>query len=366
MKVGKMRAAFGKVNTLHNHVLPWTDRPLVTQQPGRRRGRHRRRGHLGGAADSEPVAVPRSDRSGVPRRFGRASSTSSERSDLSYVGHLRGYQDITENTQHRSRASRTRAATTLAGIVDGAGPRPVHHDAVRHRRDVPLAAAAAVDLPLVRRPHGVDLEPARAARRDCRRRRATTSRATTSSRAAGLPACASTAPIARDDASLVDTGAVAASLTYWPSEFSQVRGAVPAHQLRRRSDGRTSSCSSSSFPSARTARIRSRVAGARDSERFMHEDQRLVTRAIAADRRIAAASPRRRRAGQAERRHHDRGSGVDRARGRRRPHHGRIDRAGLSGSALRRGEAELHPQAAEGRPADRRSGASSRSAGCRR
>src|SRR5206468_3709307 len=30
-KVGKMRAAFGKVNTLHNHVLPWTDRPLVIQ-----------------------------------------------------------------------------------------------------------------------------------------------------------------------------------------------------------------------------------------------------------------------------------------------------------------------------------------------
>src|SRR5207244_9051400 len=30
-KVGKMRSAFGKVNTLHNHVLPWTDRPLVTE-----------------------------------------------------------------------------------------------------------------------------------------------------------------------------------------------------------------------------------------------------------------------------------------------------------------------------------------------
>jgi hypothetical protein len=30
-RVGKMRAAFGKVNTLHNHVLPWTDRPLVTE-----------------------------------------------------------------------------------------------------------------------------------------------------------------------------------------------------------------------------------------------------------------------------------------------------------------------------------------------
>ena len=26
-KAGKMRSAFGKVNTLHNHVLPWIDRP---------------------------------------------------------------------------------------------------------------------------------------------------------------------------------------------------------------------------------------------------------------------------------------------------------------------------------------------------
>jgi len=28
-KVGKMRSAFGKVNGMHNHVLPWVDRPLV-------------------------------------------------------------------------------------------------------------------------------------------------------------------------------------------------------------------------------------------------------------------------------------------------------------------------------------------------
>ena len=62
----------------------------------------------------------------------------------------------------------------------------------------------------------------------------------------------------------------------------------------------------------------------------------------------------------------DRGSGGDRARGRRRSHYGRIHRQGLSGSALRRGEAELHPQAAEGRPARSSSAASSRSAGCRR
>src|SRR5947209_18812099 len=30
VRAGKMRAAFGQVNTLHNHVLPWTDRPVET------------------------------------------------------------------------------------------------------------------------------------------------------------------------------------------------------------------------------------------------------------------------------------------------------------------------------------------------
>lgn len=30
VKGGKMRSAFGKVNMMHNHVLPWVDRPLVT------------------------------------------------------------------------------------------------------------------------------------------------------------------------------------------------------------------------------------------------------------------------------------------------------------------------------------------------
>jgi hypothetical protein len=30
VRVGKMRAAFGKVNTMHTHALSWADRPLVT------------------------------------------------------------------------------------------------------------------------------------------------------------------------------------------------------------------------------------------------------------------------------------------------------------------------------------------------
>jgi len=40
LKAGKMRAAFGRVNTMHVHTLPWTDRPLMTQNLlGGRRGK---------------------------------------------------------------------------------------------------------------------------------------------------------------------------------------------------------------------------------------------------------------------------------------------------------------------------------------
>ena len=96
-KVGKMRAAFGKVNTLHTHVLPWTDRPLVTDNlVGGEEG-------IADAGISIARLVPN------PWVFLEATAqvfrgdsgdlfTSSKRGDLSYVGHLRGYQDITEST----------------------------------------------------------------------------------------------------------------------------------------------------------------------------------------------------------------------------------------------------------------------------
>jgi len=98
LRVGKMRAAFGKVNTLHNHVLPWTDRPLVTQD-------------LVGGEDgiddaglslSRIFAGPkdiflegtaqlfRGDSENLFRAF--------KRSDVSTVEHLRAYRDITEST----------------------------------------------------------------------------------------------------------------------------------------------------------------------------------------------------------------------------------------------------------------------------
>jgi hypothetical protein len=101
-KVGKMRAAFGKVNTLHNHVLPWADRPLVT-------------GNLVGGEDGIDDAgvsvarlipnpwvfleatgqVFRGDSGEDPD--GNPVFQTTRRSELSYVGHVRGYKDLTDN-----------------------------------------------------------------------------------------------------------------------------------------------------------------------------------------------------------------------------------------------------------------------------
>ena len=69
-KVGKMRAAFGKVNSLHNHVLPWADRPLVINNLVGGEDGIDDAGDFGGASDSEPVDLPRGDGAGVSRRLG--------------------------------------------------------------------------------------------------------------------------------------------------------------------------------------------------------------------------------------------------------------------------------------------------------
>jgi hypothetical protein len=72
VKVGKQKAAFGKVNTFHSHQISWTDRPLVVNNLlGGEEGNQRCRS-LGCPADCESLVLSRSDRSGVPRRFGRS------------------------------------------------------------------------------------------------------------------------------------------------------------------------------------------------------------------------------------------------------------------------------------------------------
>jgi hypothetical protein len=97
-KVGKMRAAFGKVNTLHNHVLPWTDRPLVTESL------------VGGEDGIDDAGLSVTRILPAPKGIfleatgqvfaGDSADVfkSSQNRDASLVGHLRGYKDITDNT----------------------------------------------------------------------------------------------------------------------------------------------------------------------------------------------------------------------------------------------------------------------------
>jgi hypothetical protein len=101
-KAGKMRAAFGTVNTLHNHILPWADRPLVTE-------------NLVGGEDGindagfslqRILPAPKGIFLEATGQVFRGDSgdqnhplfVATQKSDVSVVGHLRGYGDITEST----------------------------------------------------------------------------------------------------------------------------------------------------------------------------------------------------------------------------------------------------------------------------
>lgn len=97
-KAGKMRSAFGKVNTLHNHVLPWVDRPLVTYNlVGGEDGIND-----AGFSIQRILPAPKGIFLEATGQLFRGDSadvfTASSKSDLSQVVHLRGYKDITEST----------------------------------------------------------------------------------------------------------------------------------------------------------------------------------------------------------------------------------------------------------------------------
>ncbi len=102
VKAGKMRSAFGKINTMHNHVLPFIDRPLATE-------------NLVGGEDgiddagfsiNRILPAPKGiflDITGQVFRGDAGTAElpvfgSSRRSDVSTVAHLRAYKDLTEST----------------------------------------------------------------------------------------------------------------------------------------------------------------------------------------------------------------------------------------------------------------------------
>lgn len=116
-RVGKMRAAFGKVNTMHNHVLPFVDRPLVTQNL------------VGGedGIDDAGVSVeriipfPKGIFLSATGQLFRGDSgeddelvfQSHRKNDVSTVAHLRGYKDLSESTNLELGASYARGHNDL-------------------------------------------------------------------------------------------------------------------------------------------------------------------------------------------------------------------------------------------------------------
>jgi hypothetical protein len=96
LKVGKMRAQFGKVNTMHTHVLPWTDRPLVSENlVGGDDGISE-----SGLSVSRLIENPFMFVELTGETFYGASAVfdSHKRTDLVYVARARAYRDLTEGT----------------------------------------------------------------------------------------------------------------------------------------------------------------------------------------------------------------------------------------------------------------------------
>jgi hypothetical protein len=116
VKVGKMRAAFGKVNTLHSHAIPWTDRPLVINNL------------TGGEEGIADAGISAARLVSNPWIFLEATGQvyrgdsgdifhSSTRGDLSYVGRLRGYRDLSDDANVDVGVSYARGHNA-AGVVD--------------------------------------------------------------------------------------------------------------------------------------------------------------------------------------------------------------------------------------------------------
>jgi hypothetical protein len=218
-KAGKMRSAFGKINLAHTHQVPWIDRPLVTDNL------------VGGEEGLSDAGVSVARLIANPWIFLEATGqvfrgdvddifVSSRRRDLSYVGHLRGYQDLTESTNidlgasyaygHNGSGLEQGAdlATQLYGIDATLRWRPL-------QRSIYRSFIARSEVIWSRRDQSDGLQSAMglfvSGDYQLARRWFTGARFDRSERAF--------------DASLRDTGG-SWTLTYWPSEFSQVRGQV--------------------------------------------------------------------------------------------------------------------------------------------
>jgi hypothetical protein len=218
VKAGRMRTSFGKVNTLHLHVLPWPDEPLpVVNLLGGEEGwigtgvSVAKLFPIGDVFTEGTLQVFRGDAEGL--------FEAPQRSDLSYNGHYRVFMDLTEASNldlglsygFGPNGTAENADTSLEGLDLTYRWKPLQTgnyrsaslrgEVYRSRREQPdgdqtaLGWYASGEYQLAKRWFaGARYESAEHA----------------------------------DDDALRDTG-VAGILTFWPSEFSQLRA-----ELRRR------------------------------------------------------------------------------------------------------------------------------------
>jgi hypothetical protein len=225
LKVGKMRDAFGKVNAMHPHNLPWTDRPLVTRNlVGGEEG-------LADAGISASKLFPNRwlflEATGQVYRGGSEAFAAPRRGALAYVGHLRAYRDLGESMNLDLGGS---VAYGHNGVTADSTTRLVGADLTFRwrplRRAIYRRFLARTELVWSRREGESEAANAfgmyTAADYQFARRWFAGARYDWSERA--------------EDASLRDQGG-SLLLTWWPSEFSQIRG-----QYRRleRAEGTTS------------------------------------------------------------------------------------------------------------------------------
>jgi hypothetical protein len=219
VRAGQMRTAFGKLNPLHPHVLPWPDRPIVMRNLV---------GGEDGVADAG-VSVARL----IPNPWFFLEATgqvyrgdqgnlfhASEASDLNYLARLRAYQDVSESTNVDLGASFSMGHND-AGVTEGVDTgrfttRLYGVDAtVRYkplRRSIYRSFVGRTELVWSRRQQFDGVQPAFgyyvSGDYQFARRWYAGLRYDRSDRA--------------DQASVYDTGE-AVVLTFWPSEFSQLR-----------------------------------------------------------------------------------------------------------------------------------------------
>ena len=211
-KVGILKEQVGKVNTLHAHSLPWVDEPLMIQNL------------FGGDEGLADAGISVSKLILNPFMFLEATGevyqgnsslfTSYKPSDVSWVGRLRGYRDVTESTNvdvggsvaYGHNDAGPDFTTRLVGIDATFRYRPL-------RRAIYRRFQGRTELFWSRRgQEGGNVNAFgmyASGEYQFARRWFGGARYDWSERAA--------------DASLVDKGP-SLTLTFWPSEFSQIRG----------------------------------------------------------------------------------------------------------------------------------------------